>query len=156
MNTVTQKFQTLFVDQHKRVHGYNTTAKDDLRLIPYKYIHTRGYVRHTCITSHIQSIQNQKRGDHSYKSYILWPALVFFIRDKTTEEAHHTLSFTMVVVSILLLHSSTTVSLCTGLEVEDPCLGTSKHDPAIFLHRLILTLLIIFPSASCKTMTAIY
>jgi len=51
----------------------------------------------------------------------------------------------MVVVILVLLHSSTTVSLCTGF--EDPSLGSSKQDPLNVLHLLILRLLIIFPSA---------
>jgi len=58
----------------------------------------------------------------------------------------------MVVVILVLLHSSTTVSLCTGF--EDPSLGSSKQDPLNVLHLLILRLLIIFPSAFYKIVTA--
>jgi hypothetical protein len=60
----------------------------------------------------------------------------------------------MVAVSLVLLHSSTTVSLCTGFEA--PPLGTSKQDPLIVMHLLILTALIIFPSVFYKIITTIY
>jgi hypothetical protein len=72
------------------------------------------------------------------------------IQKKKEEEAAacHTLSLTMVVVSLVLLHSSTTVSLCTRGSLLPP--GSSKQDhPLSALHRLILTPLIIFPSAFC-------
>jgi hypothetical protein len=53
------------------------------------------------------------------------------------------LSFTIVVVSLLLLHSNTMVSLCTAF--EDPS-KLDLHD----LHLLILTVRIILPSRFYK------
>ena len=145
--------------------GTNLSRDDLLRLVPH--IQTKGWnqvrVHHTSITSHRKRIQNQqKEKKNIHTSHICCESpcssavlfserTMYFIRNR--KEAYHTLSFTMVVVSLLLLHSSTTVSLCTGL--EDPCLGTSKQDPFIVLHRLILTLLIIFPSAFYKIKTDI-
>jgi hypothetical protein len=60
----------------------------------------------------------------------------------------------MVVLSCLLLHSNTIVSLCTGFEFEDPSLWSSKQD-LTDLHLLIVMVLIIFPSGFFKTIAKI-
>lgn len=74
-------------------------------------------------------------------------------KKKVFASSYYTLSFTMVVLSCLLLHSNTMVSLCTGF--EDPSPWSSKQD-LTDLHLLILTLLIIFPSGFFKIIDRCY